>query len=332
MIPAGRMKTRILWVLALLSACVDSGSESRILLGDQWNVELKRHYVVGTDVDLRLTERFLESDGTWSLFPLAPCTDDRCVPIDRFQVTSSNPDVLVVEATPAGPVARALAAGEVELVARVDDEVVVRADVVVARPGRVEIWPEGFDELTSGVMPYGERVRRMAGGVLDLNVRYYVGEERFFGADLATFTSDLPLEIPTWAPAGNIARISGDEVGVETVRVDALGFSRTLEVETVDATDALELLALPAGFSESVGWGTVLAYASVDGEELFGSLPVQWEVDGVDAGVGAILGCRAEAGASVVVARVGGVEATVTLTERCAATRLEPWSSEESAE
>lgn len=327
------MKTRILWVLTLLSACVDSGSETRILLGDQWNVELKRQYVVGTDVDLRLTERFLESDGSWSLLPLTPCVDDRCVPIDRFQVTSSNPDVLVVDATPEGPVARALAAGEAELVARVDDEVVARADVVVAMPERVEIWPEGFDELAAGVAPYGESVRRMAGGVLDLNVRYYVGEERFFGADLATFTSELPLEIPAWAPAGNIARISGDVVGVETVRVDALGFSQTLEVETVDAMDELELLALPAAFSEpDEGWSTVLAYASADDETIFGSLPVRWEVDGADVGVGAILGCRAEAGASVVVARVGGVEATVTLTERCATTRLEPWSSEESAE
>jgi len=80
------------------------------------------------------------------------------------------------------------------------------------------------------------------------------------------------------------------------------------------------------------GWSSVLAYASADGVELFGSLPVRWEVDGVDAGVGAILACRGEEDASVVIARVGGVEASVTLTERCASTRFEPWSLEETAE
>jgi hypothetical protein len=173
----------------------------------------------------------------------------------------------------------------------------------------------------------------MAGGVLDLNVRYYVGAERFFGDGLARFTSDLPLEIPDWAPAGNIARISGDDVGGGTVRVDALGFSRTLEVETIDAMDEVELLWLPTAFVEpNEGWSSVLAFASADGEAIFGSLPVRWEVDGVDVGVGAILACREEEGTSVVVARVGGVEASVTLTERCAATRLEPWSLEETAE
>lgn len=328
------MKTKLLWVSVLLSAaCVDSSSDRRVLLGDQWNVELKRRYVVGTDVDLQLNERILEDDGSWTIFPLSPCVDDTCIPLEDFRVSSSDAAVLRVDETPEGPIGRALAPGEVELVARIEDEVVARATVVVAMPERLEIWPEGFDELTNGARPYGASVRRMAGGVLDLNVRYYVGAERFFGDGLARFTSELPLEIPEWAPAGNIARISGDDVGVQTVRVDALGFSRTLEVETVDAMDELELLALPAAFvAPDEDWSSVLAYASADGEEVFGSLPVRWEVDGVDAGVGAILACRGEEGASVVVARVGGVEASVTLTERCAATRLEPWSLEESAE
>lgn len=325
------MKTHLLLVSVLMSsACVDSGTERSFLLGDQWNVELKRRYVVGTDVELRLNERVLDEDDRWRILPLVPCADDECTTVDEFRISSSNPAVLRIDDTTEGPIGRALSAGSTDLETRVDGEVVARATVVVAMPERVELWPEGFDELTNGVMPFGARVRRIAGGVLDLNVRYYVGEERFFGADLARFTSELSLENPSWAPAGNIVRISGDVLGVETVQVEALGFSRSLEIETVDAMDEVELLPLPLALSApEEGWSTILPYGSVGGEELFGSLPVRWEVDGVDAGVGAILACRGEDGASVVVARVGGVEASVTLTERCASTRIETWSVEE---
>lgn len=327
------MKTKLLWVVLLSAACVDSSRDRRALLGDQWNVELKRRYVVGTDVHLRLNERILEDDGGWSLLPLSPCVDDTCIPLEDFRVSSSDAEVLRVDETPEGPIGRALAPGEVELVARIEDQVLARTTVVVAMPERVEIWPEGFDQLTNGVMPFDARVRRIAGGVLDLNVRYYVGEERFFGADLARFTSELPIEIPSWSTARNVARISGDVVGVEMVHVEALGFSRSLEIETVAAMDEVELLPVPIAFaSPEEGWSTIWPYGSTGGEELFGSLPVRWEVDGVDVGVGAILGCRGEDGASVVVARVGGVEASVTLTERCGSTRMDPWSPEDVGE
>lgn len=329
-----RMTFRILWLSTLLvSACGRPDVDRQTLLGDQWNEDLEGRYVVGTDVALRLNELFLYEGGRFSLLPLASCTEGECEPVGDFRVESSNPDVFAIEDSVEGPVGRALAPGEAELVARVNDEVVVRETIVVAMPERLEIWPESLDELFGGTVPHWVRVPRMAGGVLDLNVRFYVGTERFFGADLARFSSNLSFEIPVWAPQGNVIRISGEDVGIETVRVEALGLSTSLEIETVDAVDELLLAPLSFAFTEpEAGWSTVFPAAKSEGELLRGALPVRWEVDGEEIGVGGILACLSAPGASVVVARIGEVEASVTLEERCAATGIDPWFAEETVD
>lgn len=113
-------------------------------------------------------------------------------------------------------------------------------------------------------------------------------------------------------------------------RREALGLSTSLDVETFAAVDELTLVPVSFAFVEpEAGWSTVFPHASMAGEPVFGSLPVHWEVDGEEVGVGGVLACLGEPGASVVVARVGELETSTTLSERCASTGVEPWFAEE---
>jgi len=327
------MNTRIT-ILSLsvwfASACAGPDGDRHTLLGDPWNEELRGRYVVGGDVALRLTDRVVYDDGRFSLRLLAPCEDVECIPVEDLRIESTRPEVFAVEHTPEGPIGRALAPGEAELIARVNDHELVRETVVVAQPERLEIWPESLDEILAGSVPHRTRVLRMAGGVLDLNVRFYAGTDRLYGAGLARFTSDLPFEVATWARTGNVIRVSGDDVGIETVRVEALGLSTTVEVETVSAVDRLTLVPLSFAFTEpEAGWSSVLPIAELDGAALHGELPVEWEVDGETVGVGGVVACLHAPGASVVVARIGELEASVALDVRCAATGIDPWFAEE---
>ncbi|MCB9624141.1 MAG: hypothetical protein H6723_12545 [Sandaracinus sp.] len=105
------------------------------------------------------------------------------------------------------------------------------------------------------------------------------------------------------------------------------GLSTYVEVETVDAVDTLALLREPYAFvvEPRADWSVVLPFARRDDERVFGSLPVEWEVDGEVVGVGAVLSCLKSPGASTVVARLGDVVARIAMEERCADTGIDPW-------
>ncbi|MCA9615493.1 MAG: hypothetical protein H6720_24765 [Sandaracinus sp.] len=318
----------------MVSAC-GNGSDRSELFGDQWDVQLKERYVVGTDVAFRLTEWTRPEPGDWDLFPSRPCEgpEDTCRELEGFEVESTDPSVLRIDDEGGRPVGRALADGATELVVRFEGDVVTRRTVTVATPERLEIWPEGWDELST-TAAYSGRVRRLAGGVLDLHARFYVGEERYFGDGLATFETTLPSAVPAWSAARNVLRVEGDRIGVETVRVDAAGQSASIEVETLASVDEVTSVHVGAFFFaypelEDEAWGTVLVGGTVDGESVAGSLPARWQVDGVEIGEAPMLGCRGEEGASTVVVRVGDVETELVLNERCAETRLLPWSTRE---
>ncbi|MCB9631641.1 MAG: hypothetical protein H6721_05820 [Sandaracinus sp.] len=319
----------------LVSSACGTDSERALLFGDQWNVRLKERYVVGTDVDLRLTEWSRPGTDDWDFLPLEACEDpeDTCVALRGFDVESSNPSVLRIDEEAAGPVGRALAEGTSELVVRFEGDVVTRRTVTVAMPERLELWPEGWDELLD-LGPLPGRVQRLAGGVLDLHARFYVGEERYFGDGLATFTTALPSEVPAWSSARNVLRVEGDVVGTETVRVDAVGLSASVEVQTLATLDELDMVYVAALFGnygefDDRPWGSVLVGGITAGDTVRGSMPVRWVVDGVDVGEGAMLGCQLVEGTSTVVARVGELETELVLDERCAETRLLPWSTRE---
>src|SRR5690606_13841687 len=136
---------------------------------------------------------------------------------------------------------------EVELVARHDGEEVATATVTVAQPTELQVWPEGLDWLFNPGA-YETRVVRLAGGTLDLHARYYVGETRYFGDGVLSFETELDAVIPASSEAGNVVRVTGEELGVATVRFDALGLRQELEVETVATVDALEVMEIGAIF------------------------------------------------------------------------------------
>lgn len=325
------MKTRlaILTLLASAACAPHDESETIVLLGDPWNPGLATHYVVGTDVPLELTELYYPfgyDNAFFEIRTLAPCPDSECLPLEDLRIESTNPEAFAIDHTPEGPIGRTLAPGSAELVVWAKDEELTRAWVTIFEPERLEIWSETLDDRPDGSVRHATRVRRMAGGVLDLNARFFTDTRRVYGANLVEFSSDAPFELPTWAPTGNVVRITGDEVGVERMHARSAGLSTYVEVETVDAVDTLALLREPYAFVEPrADWSVVLPFARRDDERVFGSLPVEWEVDGEVVGVGAVLSCLKSPGASTVVARLGDVVARIAMEERCADTGIDPW-------
>lgn len=324
------MKTRLAILTFLASAaCVPHDeSETIVLLGDPWSAGLATRYVVGTDVPLELTELYYPFgyEGGFEARRLAPCPDSDCLPLEDLRIESSNPEVFAIDHTPEGPIGRTLAPGQADLIVWVNDEELTRSWVWVFEPERLELWSETLDDQPDGSVRHATRVRRMAGGVLDLNARFFADTLRVYGANLVEFSSDAPFELPTWAPTGNVVRITGDELGVERMHARAMGLSTHVDVETVDAVDSLELLRKPYAFLEPRSdWSVVLPFARRDDERVFGSLPVEWEVDGEVVGVGAVLSCLKSPGTSTVVARLGDIEARISMEEQCADTGIDPW-------
>jgi len=317
-------------LLAVLAACPPHSDDAavanddpRYLLGDPWQEVLKGRYVVGARVPLHLTEWTRPSDA--ERFPLAPpCSTvfDVCVEQTSFEVVSTNPTVVHVERTESGLLLHALTPGVAWLHTSRDGAVVASGFVEVAEPDRLELWLRG---PWAFLLPsrLDETVTRFAGGALDLQVRYYVGERRFFGASVARWETLLRYETPTFS--GNVIRISDSEVGLERVRAVFGELSVEIQVRSVDTLDELGILELgDVDFdSGEPVWEPMLAYATHSGELVHGSLPLRWSLDGRELLVAHRMDCRLEPGSpSEVSARLGGAEAVVELAGTCVEVRL----------
>lgn len=298
-------------------------TESRFLLGDPWHEVLKGRYVVGSSIPLRLTEWTRPAESRVILFA-APCRThtDVCVEHTSYEVVSTNPTAVRVDRTGSSLVLRALAPGVAWLHASRDGVVVASEFVEVAQPERLELWAHGPGVLLLP-FPLDESVTRFAGGVLEVQVRYYVGDRRFFSSSIVRWETPLSHETPTFS--GNVIRIIDSEVGLERVRAVLGDLSVTAEVRSVDTVDELQILDL-GDVDLEVDWPVwepILVYATHSGAVLRGSLPLQWNIDGHEMGAIGWLECLLEPGVpSVVTVRLAEAEAAVVFAGTCVEVRL----------
>ncbi|MCB9632748.1 MAG: hypothetical protein H6721_11500 [Sandaracinus sp.] len=284
---------------------------------------LTKAYVVGSSVPLRLTEWMRPTEGVFVLARLCSAEVDVCVEHTGFEVVSSDPTVVRIDRTESGVVLRAIAPGVSRLDALHEGSPVTSVVVEVAQPERLELWMRGPGVLLPSHA--AERVTRFVGGVLELQVRFYVGDRRFFGSSVARWETSIPHEMPTFS--GNVVRIVDSEVGIERVRVVLGDLSAELEIRSVDTLDELFVVQIgdvdfDAG--EPV-WEPVLVATTKDGAPVRGLLPFRWSVDGADVEAGPWLQCRLERGApSVVAVRLGGLETSVGLAGTCVEVRSWP--------
>lgn len=312
-----------LWLLVFFVGC----AENEYVLRDDWTVATPARYVVGTTTQLRLTERTPNPDYEPSFF--GDAGRYRYRDVERVRITSSNPEVFEITER-GGWVGHARAAGEAWLEARHDGEVVLREQVLVGVPDRLEITPGLLESFASGglfddVAPV-DRVVRVEGAVVDLTLGCYVGELSYASnAPILVETELAVQQLTDWPPSG--LRILGGDLGTRSIAIEVAGLRRELEVETLalERVERFERFELPAltPFPAADRWHFFTPYA--DGHALAGSAPMTWHVNGRTLGEGGVLGCI-EGGEPVEVEAQIGARVERFVAERgCAQAVVMPW-------